>query len=335
VEKHDRPILFVDLAGSEILADYDRHLLIDLTQQMMELLAANVEHFAAWGDSAMVVFRSGEELFQAMQGLAIWWRGYPEEVEPLPEGVGLRGAAHVGEVTTVYDRRSALVGSGVTIAGRLAPQAPLGCLLLTPQARKALEPWLRAEKIYTQPRLAYARGSTPIQAHELRLDVLSQSPARQLIQFAAPTDLLLFLASQPEDLFRVTPRRFEELMAELLTDFGYDVHLTKQTRDHGIDIIAVGRSTPLGLDERYLIQCKRNAPNNRVGVSVVRELLGVGVHEPNTGLMIVTTSTFSNPAQQLALKEWIRWRLHLRDYNDISHWLKTYAHKRGAQPRGA
>ncbi len=141
---------------------------------------------------------------------------------------------------------------------------------------------------------------------------------------------MIFLASQPDELFRLPPRRFEEILAELLSDVGYSVELTKQTRDDGIDIVAIGRSTALGLDERYLVQCKRNAPDNHVGVSVVRELLGVGIHEPNTGLIIATTSVFSGPARKMAAIDTIRWRLHLRDYDDVIAWLRRYASKRAS-----
>lgn len=234
---------------------------------------------------------------------------------------------HIGSVTTLEEREGAVIGSAVNFVGRLAAQAPVDSLLLTPRARKNLGHLLREDRVSAETRVAYVPGEKPIRAYELRLDALSTSP-KPIIRFAPPTDLLLFLAAQPEELFHVTPRRFEELMAELLGDFGYEVQLTKQTRDDGIDIIAIGRSTPLGLDERYLIQCKRNARQNRVGVSVVRDLLGVGSLEPNTGLMLVTTSAFSDSAKKLALKEFVRWRLHLRDYDHISEWLRAYARRR-------
>lgn len=155
-----------------------------------------------------------------------------------------------------------------------------------------------------------------------------------LIQLASPTDLTLYLASRPDVLHQVQPRKFEEIVGELLADLGYTVELTSPTRDEGIDIIAIGRSS-LGVEEKYLVQCKRFARDHHVGVSVVRELLGVGVRWPNTGAMIVTTSTFTSPARALASHETVRWRLHLRDYNDLTQWLHAYAKRRGLRQSGA
>jgi len=150
-----------------------------------------------------------------------------------------------------------------------------------------------------------------------------------VIQLASPTDLMLYLAARPEAIRNIPPRRFEEVMAEIFADFGYSVELTRAARDDGIDIIAIGRSMPLGADEKYLIQCKRYARDNHVGVSVVRELLGVGVRWPSTGMIVATTSTFTTPAKEFASSETTRWRLHLRDYQDITGWLQAYACRRG------
>ncbi len=169
-------------------------------------------------------------------------------------------------------------------------------------------------------------------------DFQSKSVAREdpspVIQLASPTDLMLYLASRPEVLRVIPSRRFEEVVAELLADFGYTVELTSATRDHGIDIIAIGRTT-LGVDEKYLVQCKRYAHDHHVGVSVVRELLGVGIRWPSTAVMIATTSSFTGPARALALHETLRWRLHLRDYDDITRWLYAYARRHRGGDGGA
>lgn len=153
-------------------------------------------------------------------------------------------------------------------------------------------------------------------------------PDQYLVRLETPADLLLHLASHPERIYEIPPRKFEDVIAELLADFGFEVELTKQTRDRGIDIVAIARDVGTGLIEKYLVQCKRNAPRNRVGIAIIHEMLGVGAEEPNTGLIIVTTSTFTKPAMEVARKEIIRWRLHLKDYRDIHDWLRRYASKR-------
>ncbi len=47
-----------------------------------------------------------------------------------------------------------------------------------------------------------------------------------------------YLSKHPEKLHDLTSRKFEELVASILEDLGFDVTLTKQTRDGGTDIIA-------------------------------------------------------------------------------------------------
>ena len=54
---------------------------------------------------------------------------------------------------------------------------------------------------------------------------------------------------------------------------GYDVELTPQTRDGGKDIYAARRDD-LGTF-LYIVECKRYAPDNPVGVEVIRALHGV------------------------------------------------------------
>jgi restriction system protein len=46
------------------------------------------------------------------------------------------------------------------------------------------------------------------------------------------------LKKQPKDIFNITPRQYEELVAELMHDMGYEVTLTPATRDGGKDILA-------------------------------------------------------------------------------------------------
>ena len=51
-------------------------------------------------------------------------------------------------------------------------------------------------------------------------------------------EMIKMLAMHPKDLHQLKPRKFEELIAELLRDMGYDVCLTPETHDHGRDIFA-------------------------------------------------------------------------------------------------
>jgi len=127
------------------------------------------------------------------------------------------------------------------------------------------------------------------------------------------------------DWSRVSPRALEEIVAELLTGFGYEVELTKKTRDGGRDIIAIGRSRVK--EDKYLIECKHW--EEKVGISVVRELLGVGTLEPNSGLILVSTSGFTKDALVQAETEAVRWTLSLKDRDDLEDWIREYLRIRG------
>lgn len=124
-------------------------------------------------------------------------------------------------------------------------------------------------------------------------------------------------ADDPNFVFTISPRKFEELVAELLSRRGYDVELTPQTRDGGKDIYAARRDD-LGTF-LYIVECKRYAPDNPVGVEVIRALHGVADIDRVTGAMVVTTSYYSSDARALEAK--IKYRMSLKEYFDVRQWL--------------
>ena len=120
----------------------------------------------------------------------------------------------------------------------------------------------------------------------------------------------------PKKLLSLTPRQFEELIAEVWSRFGYSVELTRQTRDNGRDIIAVRKSEA---EVRFLIECKRYAPSRKVDVALVRALYGVKVHEQATKAILATTSTFTKPA--LEIFDTHKWELEARDMTGVMNWI--------------
>jgi restriction system protein len=129
--------------------------------------------------------------------------------------------------------------------------------------------------------------------------------------------LLHQIASDPHLVFNMPPRRFEELVAELLERNGYTVTLTPQTRDGGKDMYAA-KHDDFG-SFLYVVECKRHAPDRPVGVGVVRALHGVAQHERVNAAMVMTTSYFTGPAREFA--EDLRYQVSLKDYFDLRHWL--------------
>jgi len=132
--------------------------------------------------------------------------------------------------------------------------------------------------------------------------------------------LLRRVNENPRLLYEMPPRRFEELVAELLERAGYTVTLTPQTRDGGKDMYAARNG--LTGSFLYVVECKRHAPDRPIGVGIVRALHGVAQHERATAAILMTTSYFTGPAREFA--EDLKFQMALRDYFDLRHWLDQY-----------
>lgn len=168
-------------------------------------------------------------------------------------------------------------------------------------------------------------SSAPISAlpddFSATFELQSREHGDSIIQIASFVDRALIerLQQYPEDLRIIDPRRFEQLIAELFAGFGYEVELTKRTRDGGKDIIAVKRRE---VDLKFLIECKRPDPGNPVGVSTVRELYGVKVDDGASKAILATTTYFSPDAKLFSEKH--RWELELRDFEAVKAWVAEY-----------
>ncbi len=127
------------------------------------------------------------------------------------------------------------------------------------------------------------------------------------------------LTKNPHDLYQLTPRTFEELIAHLFEQFGYDVTLTPETRDGGFDISAARRAET---DILLLIECKRYTPPHKVGRPTVQQLYGVlqDRNQHATKGIIATTTGFTNDA--IAFLRNNHYRIEGRDYHGIMDWLK-------------
>ena len=158
--------------------------------------------------------------------------------------------------------------------------------------------------------------------------VLPEDDSRAVVPvvWAVPLVERLFRLNQAgHEWERVSPRACEEVVAELFDGFGYQVELTKRTRDGGRDVVAI-RHTTIKSD-KYLIECKHW--RDKVGIGVVRELLGVGAEEPHSGLILASTSGFTADSKLFAERERVRWTLSLKDRDDINVWVEEYARLRG------
>jgi predicted AAA+ superfamily ATPase len=120
------------------------------------------------------------------------------------------------------------------------------------------------------------------------------------------------------EVWKISPRQFEELVAELYRRLGYHVYLTPQTRDGGKDII-LSQFNETG-KSLYYVECKQLSLERKVAVSVVDRLHGVVTREKATKGIIVTTSSFSPTA--IIKSQDIEHQMSLIDHAELHQFIK-------------
>lgn len=102
-----------------------------------------------------------------------------------------------------------------------------------------------------------------------------------------------YLSNNPDKLKKIHWRKFEELIAECFSQFGYNVELGPGTNDDGID----ARVWHPNQKEKpkYIIQCKRY--NTKIDKVIIKGLYADVVHEGAEIGLLVTTSEFSPGAR--------------------------------------
>jgi HJR/Mrr/RecB family endonuclease len=131
--------------------------------------------------------------------------------------------------------------------------------------------------------------------------------------------LLQNIRAEKQELRAVDAHKLEELVAELLRSRGYEIHLTKKSRDGGRDIIAKS-DTGFGEPMTIAVEVKQK---DVVGLADLQRTLKANENFP--AIMLVTSGRFSagvtreksNPANHL--------RLLLKDGVALSQWISTYA----------
>jgi hypothetical protein len=161
------------------------------------------------------------------------------------------------------------------------------------------------------------------------LETALSKPLTDLIYIANAPDLRVFsavseelfarIAEQPQDRFLVSPRLFEEAVAEILARMGYRVEVTPYSGDKGRDIIA-NLATPAA-PLLMLVECKRYAPNRPVGVEPVTRLWTRLFDDKANLALVVTTSTFAPVAKEFAKTR--GYQINLADGQKFIEWVRS------------
>lgn len=137
--------------------------------------------------------------------------------------------------------------------------------------------------------------------------------------------LIAEVESDPVKLYELKPVVFEQLVAELLSAYGWRVHLTSATKDGGFDIFAISKDVS-GLETSWLVECKRWAENRPVGVEIVRSLYGVKSDLHVANALLATTSRFTSGVEEFGRRNY---DLALSDFHDICRWIREYRPQKG------
>ena len=141
-----------------------------------------------------------------------------------------------------------------------------------------------------------------------------------LIEVVGSTKLLIKRIYDDHNLLdEIDPRKFEEIVAELLYSKGFEVRLTKRTKDNGYDILALQKIS--GFPLKFLVECKRSKKN--IGIGIIRSFCDVIRREQANMGIIFTTSYFSKDSQRR--KSEMGTILDFKDREDIIAWVIDYS----------
>lgn len=190
--------------------------------------------------------------------------------------------------------------------------------LLYPGARHFIDGALRESGI---PEFFEIRDSKQERDQLYVLDLGAPLPSVIQVEFReVSVELISYLASHPKKMYELHPDKFEDLVAEIFRDKGYDVIKTPRRNDFGRDLLAYYKE-PFGTI-LTLVECKRYADHRRIGPALVRNLYGVVEHEHASHGILATTSFFTQGAREWTFD--LQYKLSLHDYNDVVAWCREY-----------
>lgn len=273
-----------------IIDDFDQV----LSKSIREKVASILKDGRKWGFRVILSARKqiNEKVFEN-NAHVMRLRGLNEnDVRRLADFFTERSDKHPDLIMTVRDMLSEYKGNPAVILSHLT-------MLVTPDDFLYRNPFIIEE--LEQPKLIIEQ--TPPLITDLRM--VNQR-------------ILDRIGRRSEAMRDLTPRQFEELVAELFIEKGYDVELTQQTRDGGKDLIIMNRSD-IGNFMVYA-ECKHYRPDRPVGVDIITQLLGRINFDRATAGMVVTSSYFSPDAKDFQSQ--IEHQMSLIDYVKLSSWIE-------------
>lgn len=186
---------------------------------------------------------------------------------------------------------------------------PFGFGQINPKENRKILEGQFSEKVISEARQTARKYSVEIQnrAKNLILDYLTTSKNRDKLISELDSDL------------------FEELVAEILVDKGFDIYITPKTRDGGKDIIAAYSfdGEPLVM----MVECKRRKTNHTLGPIDVRALVGQFYFEKlkesriSYGMLVTSSGNIGKTAMNMSQE---MNEISIKGYTDLQNWMANY-----------
>jgi restriction system protein len=145
-------------------------------------------------------------------------------------------------------------------------------------------------------------------------------------------EILKMIREDPEAVYHIDPRRWEEIIAGAYRQAGFDeVILTPRSGDKGRDVVATKR----GIGSiRIFDQVKAYGPGHLVTAEEVRAMIGVITGAVNVSKGVITTTSEFAPRvrDDEFIKPFLPYRLELKPRKDLLTWLETLSGDRAASP---
>ena len=137
----------------------------------------------------------------------------------------------------------------------------------------------------------------------------------------AISELGTHLKKNFSDVYGLDPWRFEEVMNDVFRAHGYKTILTQRRKDDGADIILIGGNN----DRMGIVECKRYSKSRKIGVELIRQLMGTIIQWEVRRAYFVTTSDFTAGAREVARKYTKQgYEFDLKAASDILKMLNVY-----------
>lgn len=106
--------------------------------------------------------------------------------------------------------------------------------------------------------------------------------------------ILAAIDGDPDAIFKIGPRKWEELIAAAYDDEGYEVELTPRSGDRGVDVIATSHLGAVKIFD----QVKAYGRTQLVTANDVRALMGVVAYSEATRGVLTTTANFAPKSRE-------------------------------------